>query len=306
MRGIVKVFLNISTISFLSLNQANANINGNNEDQLFILNSSIENISQNQTESNRQILDLQNKLESLTRKLDTINSTREAPKVPAGTVVAFAGKTIPKGWLLCDGKVISRKGEYQALFDSIGTAHGQGDGSTTFHLPDYRGLFLRGVLNNRSTNIEPDAINRVAANIGGNSGNQVGSYQLDDFKTHNHSVENFLTKSNTLSISGSAYPNIDGKRFTTTVNGNHSHQYRTNNGNSRFEHGGGTGMDWETTKNSSESGNHSHSVDITYPRYYFNTSAVIPSLSITGNIGNTGNISETRPKNSYVYYIIKY
>ena len=39
MRSIVKVFLNISTISFLSLNQANANVNINNEDQLFILNN---------------------------------------------------------------------------------------------------------------------------------------------------------------------------------------------------------------------------------------------------------------------------
>jgi microcystin-dependent protein len=66
--------------------------------------------------------------------------------VPAGTVIAFAGATPPSGWLLCDGSAISRS-TYSALFEAISTAHGSGDGSTTFTLPDYRGTFLRGRVN---------------------------------------------------------------------------------------------------------------------------------------------------------------
>lgn len=43
----------------------------------------------------------------------------------------------------CDGRTLSRTA-YSELFSLIGTAFGNGDGSTTFNIPDYRGLFLRG------------------------------------------------------------------------------------------------------------------------------------------------------------------
>lgn len=47
-------------------------------------------------------------------------------------------------WFLCDGQAISRT-TYATLFSIIGTNFGDGDGSTTFNLPDYRGKFLRGL-----------------------------------------------------------------------------------------------------------------------------------------------------------------
>lgn len=63
--------------------------------------------------------------------------------IPSGVVFPFAGNSAPYGYLICDGRAVSRT-EYAALFLMIGTSHGQGDGSTTFNLPDYRGNFLRG------------------------------------------------------------------------------------------------------------------------------------------------------------------
>lgn len=42
------------------------------------------------------------------------------------------------GWLLCDGREVSRS-TYAALFAKVGNAHGPGDGATTFNLPDSRG-----------------------------------------------------------------------------------------------------------------------------------------------------------------------
>lgn len=39
------------------------------------------------------------------------------------------------GWLLCDGRAVSRT-DYSALFAAIGTTWGEGDGSTTFNLPN--------------------------------------------------------------------------------------------------------------------------------------------------------------------------
>lgn len=47
-------------------------------------------------------------------------------------------------WLLCDGSAVSRT-TYADLFALIGDGFGEGDGSTTFNLPDYRGKFLRGL-----------------------------------------------------------------------------------------------------------------------------------------------------------------
>lgn len=64
--------------------------------------------------------------------------------MPPGTVVAFAGVMAPDGWLLCDGRTVSRT-EFSRLFEAIGLAYGIGDGPDTFSLPDYRGYFLRGV-----------------------------------------------------------------------------------------------------------------------------------------------------------------
>lgn len=42
-----------------------------------------------------------------------------------------------------DGRALSRT-EYAEYFSLIGVAYGAGDGSTTFNIPDYRGMFLRG------------------------------------------------------------------------------------------------------------------------------------------------------------------
>jgi microcystin-dependent protein len=62
-----------------------------------------------------------------------------AALIPLGIVLPFAGSASPSGeWLLCDGAAVSRS-TYQALFNTIGTAYGSGDGSTTFNLPDMRG-----------------------------------------------------------------------------------------------------------------------------------------------------------------------
>jgi microcystin-dependent protein len=63
--------------------------------------------------------------------------------VPAGAVQAFAMNSAPAGWLAADGTAVSRS-TYAALFAAIGTTYGVGDGSTTFALPDLRGIFVRG------------------------------------------------------------------------------------------------------------------------------------------------------------------
>jgi microcystin-dependent protein len=58
--------------------------------------------------------------------------------MPIGAVLDFAGTAAPDGWLICDGRLISRT-TYSQLFAVLGTVWGAGDGSTTFKLPPTSG-----------------------------------------------------------------------------------------------------------------------------------------------------------------------
>jgi microcystin-dependent protein len=102
---------------------------------------------------------------------------------PPGSIAAFAGPVVPAGWLLCDGTAVKRS-DYSSLFAAIGTVHGSGDGASTFNLPDYRGMFLRGV--DGTAGNDPDSATRAAAKTGGNAGNRVGSFQGDTMQGHIH------------------------------------------------------------------------------------------------------------------------
>jgi microcystin-dependent protein len=123
--------------------------------------------------------------------------------VPIGSIMPFAGpkSNIPNGWLLCDGSAVSIT-EYASLYAVIADIYGPGDdSSTTFNLPDYRGMFLRGT--DDGANQDPDAALRtgqVNSNgaYGTASGDTVGSRQADEFANHSHSyqVSTYVGKGN--------------------------------------------------------------------------------------------------------------
>ena len=104
--------------------------------------------------------------------------------VPAGSVHYFAMQTAPDGYLVANGAQVSRT-VYARLFSAIGTTFGDGDGGSTFQLPDLRGEFLRGWDVGR--NLDPergfgtaqgDAIRNITATIeaGPNSPNSGAFY----------------------------------------------------------------------------------------------------------------------------------
>ena len=64
-------------------------------------------------------------------------------RVVVGEMKMYCGLTAPTGYLLCDGSAVSRI-QYKDLFNVIGTYFGQGDGQTTFNLPDMRNRFPEG------------------------------------------------------------------------------------------------------------------------------------------------------------------
>ncbi|MFT0868269.1 phage tail protein [Pseudomonas sp. CAM1A] len=54
-----------------------------------------------------------------------------------GQITLFAGNFAPRGWMLCQGQLLSIA-QNTALFSILGTTYG-GNGQTTFALPDLRG-----------------------------------------------------------------------------------------------------------------------------------------------------------------------
>ena len=80
---------------------------------------------------------------TLVGKPDGTLTWNSQPLLPVGVVQAFAGTTIPNGWLLCDGSAVSRT-TYAKLFSVIGTTYGSGNGSTTFNLPNLVDKFVEG------------------------------------------------------------------------------------------------------------------------------------------------------------------
>ncbi len=147
-----------------------------------------------------------------------------AAAVPVGCIMPFAGpvSNIPAGWMLCDGSEVSRS-TYANLYNTIGVAWGTGNGSTTFNLPDLRGMFLRG-LAGTDTIGDPDAPSRLANAYGGNSGNNVGSYQGDAIRN----ITGEMNGTYQLVPAGACYAN--GAFSVTNGGGHHHSSYQSTSG----------------------------------------------------------------------------
>ena len=90
----------------------------------------------------------------------------------AGKIDWFAMQLLPPtGWLKANGQLVSRTA-YAALFAAIGTVYGAGNGTTTFTLPDYRGLFPRAWADDGPTD----------------AGRGLGTVQAGQNLSHNHTL----------------------------------------------------------------------------------------------------------------------
>jgi microcystin-dependent protein len=104
-------------------------------------------------------------------------------QMPTGTILPIMHtETPPTGTLECDGSAISRS-TYSDLYALFGDMYGDGDGSTTFNLPDLRGRFMRGWDHGAGT--DPDAASRTDRGDT-TTGDHVGTLQADEYESHNH------------------------------------------------------------------------------------------------------------------------
>lgn len=92
--------------------------------------------------------------------------------VPTGTILPFDGTNVPSGYLVCNGAAV-RRTTYAALFAVLGTRHGEGDGKTTFNLPNAHRRFLEMTT---TTSEVGETVEAGLPNITGKV--MVGGYQL--------------------------------------------------------------------------------------------------------------------------------
>lgn len=105
---------------------------------------------------------------------------------PVGTIIAVAYTGVPEGYMHCNGAAVSRT-TYVNLFNKIGTFYGDGDGSTTFNLPNTVARFLEGGISagtyyeaglpNITGNISAFRINISGAFEGSNNTNRYDGWE---------------------------------------------------------------------------------------------------------------------------------
>jgi len=206
-----------------------------------------------------------------------------------GMVAAFAMTAAPPGWLKCNGAAVSRTA-YPRLFGWLGTHYGAGDGTTTFNLPDMRGLFPRGWDDGRG--LDP--------------GRAFGVYQDMMIHSHAHTASAAAVGDHQHAAWSDAQGN-HAHRAWTDAQGGHAHTAPSSPGigqgagglNSVQQSGGAHETSW--------AGHHQHAIGMDVVGLHAHNISVGAGGSHTHGVtvAAAGGV-ETRPRNLALFYCIKY
>lgn len=139
--------------------------------------------------------------------------------VPSGTVASYAGGSVPIGWILCDGRVLSTL-TFPDLFNAVGYTYG-GSGAS-FNVPDLRGRVAMGMDDFGGLSTEGPA-NRVtsaaADSVGGTLGTETHTLLEAELPAHTHSFsDNHFAFGSGGSLTGVLTPVFDANTLVTVAN----------------------------------------------------------------------------------------
>lgn len=104
--------------------------------------------------------------------------------LPIGAITQFSGSVAPTNWLICNGQAISRT-TYSELFSVIGTTYGEGDGSTTFNVPDFSSRVPQGI----GEGTDENGVTKNTT-LGQTYGEYKHKLTIDEMPTHSHGLPN--------------------------------------------------------------------------------------------------------------------
>lgn len=106
---------------------------------------------------------------------EDIVSSNDYGSLPIGSIIPYSGETAPEGYSICDGKELNRE-TYKELFSIVGTTFGNGDGTSTFNLPNLKGRVTVGI-DNSDTNFNT---------LGKVGGEKTHTLTINEMPSHTH------------------------------------------------------------------------------------------------------------------------
>jgi microcystin-dependent protein len=100
--------------------------------------------------------------------------------MPIGSVIMFAGESIPTGWLVCDGSLLTSD-NYPDLYTVIGVKYG-GSGAN-FNLPNFKGRVAAGA---DSNDIDFNLLGKTG-------GEKTHILTINEIPSHTHRTENICS-----------------------------------------------------------------------------------------------------------------
>ena len=147
---------------------------------------------------------------------DSLSSTGGTSGVPIGMLMPHMGGVVPTGFLICDGREVSRV-TYAALFAVIGIAYGVPSGGTTFVLPDLRGRVPVGI-DNMGGVVAGRIVAAWGSLLAGVGGAQTHVVSTAELPSHTHGfTDRYLSSGSGGGQTGETTPSTAAITFATTV-----------------------------------------------------------------------------------------